>query len=140
MAKKRSRSTDAWIQGEEGRFDPVVETPDSKFVPLENIPSGGLSPEEICILHEEAPKLLAARNPEVREAAEELLNAYGFFQPKDTEENPYDYLDGEEDRIFVATMQVVPVYSVYYHSILVVILDDYGFGDHVGADGELRGL
>ena len=130
MAKKRSRSTDAWIQGEEGRFDPVVETPDSKFVPLENIPSGGLSPEEICILHEEDPKLLAARNPEVREAAEELLNAYGFFQPKDTEENPYDYLDGEEDRIFVATMPLLPARGLEICRVTCVSLvfyDDYDF-------------
>lgn len=73
MAKKKPRSTSYFDQSEEGSFEPVVETPRSKFVPIENVPSEGLNPEEICILCE---KLRRVTDPALSEFVREIMATY----------------------------------------------------------------
>jgi hypothetical protein len=87
MGKNKPRRTDAWIQEEEGRFDPVVEAK-SKYVPIENVPSGDLNPEEICILCEQFKKMQEVTDPEVLALVEELIAAYKpeMLPPKPSDE------------------------------------------------------
>lgn len=100
MAKNKPRSTDYFDQGAEGRFEPVVETPKSKFVPIENIPSGDLNPEQLCILCEELKRVT---DPELAEAVEELLAAHSSHAlPPKEEEDANDFPPLGSDCILVA--------------------------------------
>lgn len=100
MANKRPRSTDYFDQKEEGRFDPVVDAPKSKFVPIENIPSGDLNPEELCILCEELRKV---NNPDLREAVEELLATHSSHPvPSKDDEDGSAFPPLGSERILVA--------------------------------------
>lgn len=72
MANNKPRSTDYFDQGAEGRFEPVVETPKSKFVPIENVPSAVPSAEDILVLCEEA---ILAGDEEVKELVREILES-----------------------------------------------------------------
>lgn len=73
MGKSRPRSTDFFDQDAEGSSEPVVFVGKrSGFVPQENIPGKHPSPEDICILCEEA---LATKDEEVMELVEEIMEA-----------------------------------------------------------------
>ncbi len=103
MSKKRPRSTDFFDQKAEGSFDPVVETPKSKYVPIENIPSGDLNPEELCILCEELKKVT---DPELAEAVEELLATHSSHPlPPKSEEDANEFPPLGSDCILVAAIQ-----------------------------------
>ena len=71
MANNHSRSTAFFDQDAEGSAEPVVFVGKrSGFVPIENLASKDLNPEELCILCEELKKV---NDPELAEAVEELL-------------------------------------------------------------------
>lgn len=138
MANNKPRSTDYFDQGAEGRFEPVVETPKSKFVPIENVASSGLSPEDICILCETA---LASGDSEVFDLAIELLEANrpGPHPSADIDlpspEEIKEIIDGDETevRVFRSKPQVAGKCHAGVHvrrrRTLVVLMDV--LGDHL---------
>lgn len=71
MTKKRPRSTAASEQPNEGVYD-SVSTPGSKFVGIEDAAGKHPSPEDICILCEEA---MATGDEEIIELAREIMDA-----------------------------------------------------------------
>jgi hypothetical protein len=80
MTKKKPRSTAAFDQPIEGVYDSMA-TPGSKFVAIEDVPSGDLNPEEICLLCERMKQAEVIEDPEVLELVEELIELYrpGFL-------------------------------------------------------------
>lgn len=103
MSAKRSRSTDYFDQKEEGRFEPVVDTPRSRYVPIENLPSRDLNPEELCILCEELKKVT---DPALREAVEELLATHSSHPvPPKGEEDGSEFPPPDSETILVAKIR-----------------------------------
>lgn len=102
MANNKPRSTDYFDQGAEGRFDPVVETPKSRFVPIENVPSGDLNPEEICILCEQLKRVT---DPELAEAVKELLATHSSHPVPPKEEDANEFPPLGSDCILVARIK-----------------------------------
>ncbi len=73
MGNKHSRSTAFFVQETEGLGEPVVSVGKrGRFVPQENLPAKYPSPEDICLLCEEA---LATNDEEIAELAREVMEA-----------------------------------------------------------------
>lgn len=102
MSAKRSRSTDFFDQREEGLFEPVVDTPRSKFVPIENVPGGDLNPEQICILCEELRKV---NDPALAEAVEELLATHTSHPVPARDEDGSAFPPIDSDEVLVAKIK-----------------------------------